>query len=231
MPEKRCPGKKESPWTMERLEESHLSAQEEVRGEDGPVLEGKDEGSEEVKAPVVAGNSAQVEACEMTMQSVMAGCEVQPPVVAGKAAACVAGMEVPSVKRGANLNDPSNEEGSARKPAMSFWCNAEILEFEFKCDFLKMFQTEKLFQVAFCEKCAEVTLLRPSVLQLGISVMQLLLCSPRDGKSMCQWFEQQFSLSSTTPFRVRDVLPLPLTPVGAAMKLVARMEAILNPAC
>ena len=207
------------------MEESHLSAQEEVRGEDGPVLEGKDEGSEEVKAPVVAGNRVQVEACEMTMQSVMAGCEVQPPVVAGQAAACVAGMEVPSVKRGANLNDPSNEEGSAGKPAMSFWCNAEVLEFEFKCDFLKMFQTEKLFQVAFCERCTEVTLLRPSVLQLGISVMQLLLCSPRDGKSMCQWFEQQFSLSSTTPIRVRDVLPLPLTPVGAAMKLVARMEA------
>ena len=101
----------------------------------------------------------------------------------------------------------------------------KFLEFEFKCDFLKMFRTEKLFQVAFCELCTEVTLLRPSVLQLGISVMQLLLCSPRDGKSMCQWFEQQFSLSSTTPIRVRDVLPLPLTPVGAAMKLVARMEA------
>lgn len=85
----------------------------------------------------------------MTMQSVMAGCEVQPPVVAGKAAACVAGMEVPSVKRGANLNDPPNEEGIGGKTAMSFWCNAEVLEFEFKCDFLKMFQTEELFRWLF----------------------------------------------------------------------------------
>ena len=67
--------------------------------------------------------------------------------------------------------------------------------------------------------------MKPSVLQLGVSLLQLLLVSPRDGISMCKWVVDQFEVSSKPPFRVRDLLPLPLTPVGAVLKLLGRMEA------
>ena len=53
----------------------------------------------------------------------------------------------------------------------------------------------------------------PSVLQLGISVMQLLLSMPREASNQVDSF-------ATPSRRQRDVLPLPLSSVGAAMKVV-----------
>ena len=100
-----------------------------------------------------------------------------------------------------------------------------MLEFEEKCDFLKFFHVSDIRRVAFHQLCGEISNMAPSVLQLGVSLMQLLLASPRDGKLLSTWISTQFEQSSTTPFRVRDVLPLPLTPVGAALKLVARLKA------
>jgi len=59
--------------------------------------------------------------------------------------------------------------------------------------------------------CFEFTGL--NVLQLGISVMQLLLSMPREASTQVESF-------ATPSRRQRDVLPLLLSSVGAAMKVI-----------
>eukprot|EP00438_Fugacium_kawagutii_P029614 Skav202657 [mRNA] locus=scaffold1791:57070:68236:+ [translate_table: standard] len=63
----------------------------------------------------------------------------------------------------------------------------------------------------------EVINLVPTVLQLGISVLQLLLMCPRDGSYIETMLKE---IVFTPPTRGRDLLPLGRPPVGAALKLL-----------
>ena len=69
--------------------------------------------------------------------------------------------------------------------------------------------TQFLMQGAFKSKC---------VLQLGLTILQLLLYSPADGIEISQAFCGL--KNGATPFRRdRDLLPLPVPPIGAVVKL------------
>ena len=48
----------------------------------------------------------------------------------------------------------------------------------------------------------------------------LILTSPRDGHMISTWVQSQFLGSSLSPSRVRDIFPLPLVSVGAALQLI-----------
>ena len=70
----------------------------------------------------------------------------------------------------------------------------------------------------------EGSVLPPSSLQLGITLWQLLLSSPRDGAWLIRWLTPNRRNVGTSPYRGRDVLPLPPPPVGAAVKLLQCLE-------
>eukprot|EP00438_Fugacium_kawagutii_P028684 Skav214062 [mRNA] locus=scaffold2017:694813:699466:+ [translate_table: standard] len=70
----------------------------------------------------------------------------------------------------------------------------------------------------------EVVGLTPSVLQLGISNLQLLLRSPKDGTWLKSWLFQSFSTTYTPPVRDRDLLPFALPPVGAAVQMLSSFQ-------
>ena len=72
--------------------------------------------------------------------------------------------------------------------------------------------------------CSEVSKFKPSVLQLGVSIAQLLLATPRDGDWLKSWIKNHMLKNFTSPDRGRDVLPLPLPPVGAAVKLLKKLQ-------
>lgn len=129
--------------------------------------------------------------------------------------------------------DQAGAEGSEKEaaaPAMTgdvvsttppFWFDDNVRGYEVSCEFFKSFQLRAIRQLSFRELCNKVALLQASVFQLGVSMMQLLLCSPRDGMQVCHWMHEQFSQLSPPPSRARDIFPLPLPPVGAALRLVA----------
>ncbi|CAE7606234.1 unnamed protein product [Symbiodinium sp. CCMP2592] len=59
------------------------------------------------------------------------------------------------------------------------------------------------------------------VLQMGITALQLLFLSPRDGQ-LIQTSLRSMTKKSVTPIaRQRDLLPLPLPPIGAAIQVLA----------
>ena len=104
--------------------------------------------------------------------------------------------------------------------APGFWAGHEVSAFEMV--FLVSLQLKTLSSVPFRKLCGNAARLEPSVLQLGVTLLQLLLVSPRDGLKMISWVFDQFNCNST---RVRGVLPIALAPVGAALQLFRMMQA------
>ena len=70
----------------------------------------------------------------------------------------------------------------------------------------------------FCGLLGEGLPHKRCVLQLGITMLQLLLCSPRDG-SFLAGVSALVQTKATPNLRGRDVLPLPVPPVGAVLQL------------
>ena len=77
-------------------------------------------------------------------------------------------------------------------------------------DFLKMLNVPMLRTHRFSSLCKRAGTFETTVLQLGVTLLQLQLVSPRDGLNLSTWISQQLKLTSTSPTRVRDILPLPL---------------------
>ena len=107
----------------------------------------------------------------------------------------------------------------------SFWSGCEGLTFEIQCDFLISLHVKTLSTFSIRELCGSAARLESSVLQLGVTLLQLLLVSPGDGQKMTCWVFDQLNCNSTSPARVRDVLPIPFPPVGAAIQLFRTMQA------
>ena len=99
--------------------------------------------------PVEAGRHVQVLACESEKPPVAAGELASPSDETGGAVSCVAGTCQPSVMRGDGFTNPSKEGDSVQGRQFSFWCSDEVLEFEQKCDFFKLFQLGTLSRSSF----------------------------------------------------------------------------------
>ena len=126
-------------------------------------------------------------------------------------------QEAASLK--SEVNAPDNalgsmgSHGSNDKPSQQ--CFNEFLEL------LKMDPSEDM---AVQRKMFDGSELPASVLQLGITLWQLLLRSPRDGVWLVEWLKPLQHSNVTSPYRGRDVLPLPVPPVGAAVKLLRSLS-------
>ena len=59
-----------------------------------------------------------------------------------------------------------------------------------------------------------------SILQLGVSALQLLLHCPRDGHLIVMALRSWSEKEATPSPRQRDILPLPLPPIGAVLQLL-----------
>ena len=92
------------------------------------------------------------------------------------------------------------------------------------CTLVNCCHFSKLCSMNFQKLCQKAATLDPCVLQLGLTLLQLLLVSPRDGHKVTKWISDQCNVISTTPTRDRDLLPLPLPPVGAAVKLMEQLQ-------
>ena len=93
---------------------------------------------------------------------------------------------------------------------------------ELQCGFIRAFHVSAVSKMSFQMLCGKVAILQLSVFQLGVSIMQLLLCNPRDRFNACCWLADQMNASSKPPSRVRGILPLPLPPAGAVLRLIAQ---------
>eukprot|EP00435_Cladocopium_sp_Y103_P073675 s72_g44.t1 len=83
-----------------------------------------------------------------------------------------------------------------------------------------LFQCQKVFEAPIHEVAGVMMNLPPSSLQLGISLAQLLLGHPRDGKFIHRFLAQTWTDKNDTPTR-RDMMPFMFNPsVGAAVKLI-----------
>ena len=141
------------------------------------------------------------------------------PVAAGLASCTASADQAGAVCRENEVADPART-GDLVTSKPPFWFDDNVRGFEVTCELFNVFQLKAVLRFSFRELCSKVALLRPSVFQLGVTMMQLLLSSPRDGMQVCDWVHQQFSQLSPPSTRVRDIFPLPLPPVGAALRLV-----------
>lgn len=74
---------------------------------------------------------------------------------------------------------------------------------------------------AFGDACRACCQFSRSWLQLGITLCQLLLSSPRDGLWIRSFVTKVSKKASFTPCRgSRDLFPIPIPPVGAVLSLV-----------
>ena len=174
-----------------------------------------------MKAPVEAGGS---EAASDPGQALVVASEMLHPVSKGLARAgyesCVAGAEEPSVKHGLMQADTSARADDVERGVPAFFFSDAVLQFELKCEFFKVLHVVRIGKQPFSVICQKVAQLEISVFQLGVSLLQLLLCSPRDGEPLCLWFVNQLCSKASPPIRVRDLFPIPCPPVGAALKLI-----------
>ena len=76
------------------------------------------------------------------------------------------------------------------------------------CELLSICQVNRLLLNPFEKLCRHSATFEPCAAQLGVTLLQLLLVSPRDGEKIRVWIGAQCSEASTTPTRVRDLLPL-----------------------
>ena len=184
--------------------------------------------------PEVSGSLSEVKALEQEVP-VMAGRSSINPVEAGysasaggrggKASSFAAGTVEPSVRREEAfevsrgfIGEPKRSIGVQLQQG-----SCELVD-ETGCELLDICRVNVLKKCDFGCLCRRVASFEPCAVQLGISLLQLLLVSPRDGARIRLWIESQCAGTSTSPIRVRDLLPLPLPPAGAALKLMKRLE-------
>ena len=138
---------------------------------------------------------------------------------------CVAGVCQPSVSHEAlDFQLPPGKAGDIEDlKGLPYLRDAEG-EVEDFCALVKCCNFSKLCTVCFQKLCQKAATLDPCVLQLGLTLLQLLLVSPRDGDKVTKWITDQCNVFSTAPTRDRDFLPLPLPPVGAAIKLMEQLQ-------
>ena len=156
------------------------------------------------EVPVMAGRSA---------DPVEAGYPGKTGKCVEEASSYAAGSVVPSVSR---------EEANAvsRGFAIEPKCLEEVrlqqdegdLVDGTTCQLLDCCHVNVLLKCGFESLCHRAATFEPSPTQLGIVLLQLLLVSPRDGAKIRLWIETQCSGTSTSPIRVRDLLPLPPYP-------------------
>ena len=93
-----------------------------------------------------------------------------------------------------------------------------------ECDLFLKCLVSVLLRFSFSKLCQRAATFEPCAIQLGVLLLQLLLVSPQDGAKIRKWIGEQVFQTSTSPTRVRDLLPLPLPPAGAALKLMDQCE-------
>eukprot|EP00438_Fugacium_kawagutii_P004070 Skav200561 [mRNA] locus=scaffold2256:136068:151169:+ [translate_table: standard] len=87
-------------------------------------------------------------------------------------------------------------------------------------EFLQLLQVECGDISSFIQLCSETQGISACNLQLAVATLQLLLRTPLDGAFLKHWIQFCKSSTTTLPSRSRDVLPMPLPPVGAAIQLL-----------
>ena len=187
---------------------------------DPPVLAGEERGS----LPVLAGADV-----TPTSRPDVPGLDVRgraaPPVVAGWDLSG-AGAEVSCSRTGNSNQVPGEADQVPQVTSVPLPSENNPAEYDDNVDdFLKMLNVPMLRTHRFSSLCKRVGTFETTVLQLGVTLLQLQLVSPRDGLNLSTWISQQLKLTSTSPTRVRDILPLPLPPVGAAKKLLQTAQS------
>ena len=212
------------------MEKQDLQLQASRGGQEGG---GKDRPKDqEVMSPskvLALEGDVPVKAGELFREPVIAGNPVEAGVRGGKASSNAAGTVVPSVSReeackvsrGFPVKPNSFHEVQLQQDV------CEIVEAT-NCELLDRCQVCVLMKAEFGNLCRLAATLEPTAMQLGVVVLQLLLVSPRDGARIRKCVEAQCSGTSTTPIRVRDLLPLPLPPAGAALRLMERFEVTVD---
>lgn len=117
------------------------------------------------------------------------------------------------------VSEPSVECGKA--PLQT---DEKIAREHDECDLFLKCHVSVLLRFSFSKLCQRAATFEPCAIQLGVLLLQLLLVSPRDGAKIRKWIGEQVFQTSTSPTRVRDLLPLPLPPAGAALKLMDQCE-------
>ena len=117
----------------------------------------------------------------------------------GSNAGCVAGTKFPGANRSveqvlAGVNEVL--QGSSEPP---FRFHESVKKIELQCGFIRAFHVSAVSKMSFQMLCGKVARLQLSVFQPGVSIMQLLLCSPRDGFNVCCWLTGQMNASSKPP--------------------------------
>ena len=154
------------------------------------------EGKEEViGSPVLAGPCADAGKPEDLLPPVMAGTE---------------GLVSPGVLTSDNAPRDAGESAGTAGHQNSCLEFVTLLKIQFSDDFHKL--------------CKEAMLSWPCVTQLGVTTLQLLLHGPVDGHWMKTLPEALKKSFSTSPFRGKGIFPLPLPPVGAAVRMLRLME-------
>ena len=181
--ERRCPERRR---VKSSVEGKGLRLEEEGGGEAWPPLRDQGQGKE-VETPVVAGD-------------LRGGLAFQPPVLAGETDAegsrpvdveagqnsCVAVRNILSVNhsRGSRVGEVHLRESSTGDAGQPPQRNKNDL-----CKLLQVFKVNGTDTLEFSSLCRKVVTFKPSILQLGVSMLQLLLTSPRDGHMISTWVQ------------------------------------------
>ncbi len=185
----------------------------------------------EGESPVEAGDKGKtpVEAGGVSMKPVVAG----DLALAGNSQRGTASFAVRTVEPSISRQKVSEvQQGSGIEPFKT--AEAQLQESDEMCvkdDCCQLFfrcQVSLLVKNRFEDLCRHSATLVPCAAQLGITLLQLLLVSPRDGEKVRVWINAQWLESSTIPTRVRDLLPLPLPPAGAALKYLEQLKVSEN---
>ena len=127
-------------------------------------------------------------------------------------------LEVSPDKPPQGLESRSQEAGPNSLPAT---CDDVVKDVEGCSQLFKILVLRTAVDCDFRMLCREASTFVPSVLQLGISALQLLLMTPRDGKWIEQWLKACLQENTTSPNR--GIFPMCLPPVGAAVQLLKRL--------
>ena len=171
------------------------------------------------------GKVPPVEAGENTMKPGSAGDLVKARLMRSAVPSLAVGTVGPSVSR---EEYEIVSQGLMDKPieceeAPLLTSEIPVCNFD-ECQLFDFCHLTLLMKFRFQTLCHRAATFEPCATQLGVSLLQLLLVSPRDGAKIRKWISKQWLNTSTTPTRVRDLLPLPLPPAGAAMKLIRLFE-------
>ena len=171
------------------------------------------------------GNNTLELSREESMRPVEAGPLVEARECGRGIPSFAAGTVGPSVSRDEGEELSLNDEMELTKsPEVLLQQDVKVIVDELLCELLCRCRVNILLKYDFVSLCRHAATFEPCATQLGITLLQLLLVSPRDGQKIRKWIETQCSKTSTSPTRVRDLLPLPLPPAGAAMKLMERLK-------